>query len=104
MRALRKTMVTAAVLSLAAVQLQAAPGGAGSQQNAAPLVRLAQGGFYDDDYRAACPSGQHLSCWYEPYGYRFCGCWLGGDRPACPTDYHYACRYGPNGYKACGCY
>lgn len=96
-------IVAAAVVSVSATQLQAAPAGASAQPNGA-AVELAQDRYYPEDYRAACPDGQHFACWYQPYGSRFCGCWLGGDRPACPIGYHYECRPGPNGYRDCACY
>jgi len=103
MRALLKMVVMAAVISFSATKPQAAPISAAAQQDRT-MFELVQNGYFDENYRAACPSGQHFSCWYEPYGFRFCGCWPGGDRPACPLDYHYACRYGPNGSMNCACY
>ncbi len=103
MRALLKVTIAAAAIGFSGAQLPAAPLGPAAQPNGA-AIELAQNGYYDESYRAACPSGQHFACWYQPYGSRFCGCWPGGDHPACPVEYHYACRYGPNGFMNCACY
>jgi len=96
-------IVAAAAVSFSAAHLQAAPVGASAPPNST-AVQLAQDRYYPEHYRAACPSGMHFACWYQPYGTRFCGCWYGGDRPACPVGYHYDCRLGPNGYRDCACY
>jgi hypothetical protein len=52
----------------------------------------------------ACPAGTHYTCWRGSYGGRYCGCWVGGDRPACPTGYYYTCRPDPFGNPYCACY
>lgn len=103
MRALVRIIGTAAAIALHAAQAQAAPGGVLAQPDIPTLKQLVQD-FYYGDHRPACPYGSHYSCWFEPYGLRYCACWPRGDRPACPSGYYYACRAQPNGYRSCGCY
>jgi hypothetical protein len=79
MRAIYAASLAAAAIGFCATGLSAAPAGFGAQQNATPLVHLAQAWVYDDYYRR-------------------------GYRPACPFGYHYACRVGPNGYRHCACW
>ena len=67
-----------------------------------PYVAAAPG--YDTAFHPVCLSGSFYACQIEPYGTRFCGCWLGGDHPACPIGYRFACGHAPNGAPACGCY
>ena len=76
-----------------------------SQVNAgvpSPYVTAAPA--YDTAFHPVCVSGSFYACRIEPYGTRFCGCWLGGDHPACPIGYRFACGHAPNGAAGCGCY
>jgi hypothetical protein len=59
---------------------------------------------YDTAFHPVCLSGSFYACRTEPYGTRFCGCWLGGDHPACPIGYRFACGPAPTGRPACGCF
>ena len=59
---------------------------------------------YDSTFHPVCLSGTHYACRIEPFGTRFCGCWIGGDHPACPIGYVFACGPAPNGARNCGCF
>jgi len=52
-----------------------------------PLMTLVQDNYYGNygygfglgtgyNYIPACPTNYHYTCWYDPYGYRHCGCVL----------------------------
>jgi hypothetical protein len=84
------------VIVLYATPPNATPFDFAVQSHFTPLIRLTQGGY--------CPFGMHYSCYYEPYGWRRCGCWTGGVEPACPLGYHFTCRYNPAGQWQCACY
>ena len=98
MRAFVNRVVVIALIGLFATQPQAKAANAATLENAtaAPVG-------YDADFHPVCASGSHYACWFEPYGSRFCGCWL-SDRPACPVGYFFACGRVPNGAPNCGCY
>jgi hypothetical protein len=104
MRLLFKVIIAAAVIGLFVSQLYAAPAGVAAGQNSPTFKQLIQGQPDGGLFGAACPPGQFYSCWVEPYGRRFCGCWQGGDRPACPSGYYYTCRIAPDGRRTCACY
>jgi hypothetical protein len=82
------------------------------QIKAATTTATVDGRFNTEQLRPAivrvadniCAAGQHYACWTEVYGGRFCGCWIGGDRPACPRGYYFKCPVAPNGRNLCGCY
>ena len=99
MSALVYRVVLAIVAGFLALPSQAHAGGVILPSNA---TIVAAG--YDTDFHPWCAAGTHYACRIEPYGTRFCGCWLGGDRPACPIGYFFACGQVPNGPPACGCY
>lgn len=99
MRALYRVMFVAFV-GLFAVQPPAWAGGV----VVAPNETAVPAAGYDTDFHPRCATGSHYACRIEPYGTRFCGCWLGGDRPACPIGYFFACGQVPNSPPACGCY
>jgi hypothetical protein len=79
MRAMLAASLAAAAIGVYAPVLSAAPAGFAAQQNATPLIHLAQywtsGGWYYGGYRPACPWGYHYACRVGPYGYRHCACW-----------------------------
>jgi hypothetical protein len=101
---LRSVLIAAFAVGLSAIQLQAAPASLAGHQNFTPLLQLVQGDHYPSGHLPACSNGTHYTCWYDPYGTRICGCWLGGDRPACPLGYYFSCRLGPSGHERCACY
>jgi hypothetical protein len=103
MRLFLKMLAAAAIIGPFAGQALAAPAGGPHESNAAPFKQLVQA-FPDDPFGGFCPAGQFYSCWVEPYGRRFCGCWWNGDRPACPSGYHFTCRIAPDRRYTCGCY
>ena len=67
----------AAAISLCTIVQPAASADMTAQQNATPLIQLAQGYYYGgsyDAYRPACPERYYYACWSDPYGYAHCGC------------------------------
>jgi hypothetical protein len=77
----------AAALGFGSVSGIAAPAGGAAGPNFTPLTHLAQGNYYGGytygfgwgtgyDYKPACPYNYYYTCWYDPYGYRHCGCVL----------------------------
>jgi len=77
--------VAAAAFGLGTTLLAAAPGGIAAMPNAAPLTQPVQDDYYGSyttgqgwgygfNFTAACPAHYHYSCWFDPYGYRHCGC------------------------------
>jgi hypothetical protein len=103
MRLLITMPIAAAAIALGVGHPHAAPAAAASEQKAAGFTQLVQG-FPEDLFGGFCPAGQFYSCWVEPYGRRYCGCWWDGDRPACPSGYHFTCRIAPDQRYTCGCY
>lgn len=105
MRALRMRalvcLAAAAAVIVAAGRSPAAPGGPLPAPRATMFKQLVQGD--GRSYLPSCGYGFHYACYYEPFGYRNCGCWPGGEAPACPLGYRYACRNGPSGWY-CACY
>jgi len=89
MRNVPSALVAALASGLFATPLLAAPAGQAPEQSATPLLHPVQdnryGGYtygfgwgygWDYDYKPACPSNYHYTCWHDPYGYRHCGCVL----------------------------
>jgi hypothetical protein len=79
--------LAAAALAAWTVSAFAAPAAGTAGLNFTPLTHLAQGNYYGGytygfgwgpgyDYKPACPYNYHYTCWYDPYGYRHCGCAL----------------------------
>jgi hypothetical protein len=69
---------TLIAVGLSTAQLQAAPVGMATQQNATPLWQWAQGGYSYAGYPPACPYGYYYACRYDDpyYGERgHCACW-----------------------------
>ncbi len=67
--------------SLAAVVIgwwMALTASAAVAQNATPVTQWVQGydygDYYPGAYRPACPERYYYACWFDPYGYRHCGC------------------------------
>jgi hypothetical protein len=85
MRALVTAAFTAAAIGLGATALAAAPASNAVTRNATPLTHLVQDNYY----------GGYTYGWGWGYGYNF--------TPACPTNYHYTCWFDPYGYRRCGC-
>jgi uncharacterized membrane protein YedE/YeeE len=86
MRKLLTVSLAALAICFLTAPLLAAPGG-DTQQNATPLTQLVQDNYYGNygygfgwgtgyNYIPACPTNYHYTCWYDPYGYRHCGCVL----------------------------
>ena len=67
----------AAAVGWCTISQPAASAGTTIEQNATPLIQLAQGQYYGDyyeAYRPACPERYFYACWSDPYGYAHCGC------------------------------
>jgi hypothetical protein len=99
MCALIRRVSIGAAMGLFALASQANAGGVVAPS---PYVTTAPG--YETTFHPVCLTGTHYACRIEAFGTRFCGCWIGGDRPACPIGYTFACGPAPDGARACGCY
>jgi hypothetical protein len=92
---------------IAAIAIAVAPSAGQAEplvaEQSAPAAHVVQAGYLTP-WPGACPFGQHYTCWRGSYGGRYCGCWVGGDRPACPAGYYYTCRPDPFGNPYCACY
>lgn len=99
MRAFAYRVTLIALIGLFALSPRAEAGGVVLAPNATAVPA-----GYDTDFHPLCAEGSHYACRFEPFGSRFCGCWLGGDRPACPAGYFFACGAIPGGPRTCGCY
>jgi len=96
--------IAAAALASCIVQAAAADLASPPQRSFVPRAEAAGSAWRRAGYSPLCGYGAHYACWYGADGGRYCGCWLGGDRPACPYGYHFSCRYGPDGPIDCACY
>jgi hypothetical protein len=98
MKALVRRVLIVGLVGYFAIPWQA------NADGSAPAAYVTMAPGYGPAFHPVCVSGSFYACWNEPYGTRFCGCWLGGDHPACPSGYFFTCPQAPNGPRACGCY
>jgi hypothetical protein len=88
-RSIAATALVAAAIALNVAPLSAAPFAAATPPDATPFTHKVQdnyfGGYtygwgwgYGYNYKPACPYGYHYECWFDPYGYRHCGCLRNG--------------------------
>ena len=84
-RSIAATALVAAAITLNAAPLSAAPFAASVPPDATPLTHKVQGDYYGGytygwgwgygyNYKPACPYNYHYESWFDPYGYRHCGC------------------------------
>jgi hypothetical protein len=83
MRKLLAVSLAVLAINFLATPLWAATGG--MLPRTKPLATLVQDNYYGNygygfgtgyNYIPACPTNYHYTCWYDPYGYRHCGCVL----------------------------
>jgi hypothetical protein len=85
MRKLLAVSLAVLAINFLATPLWAATGGMVPRTK--PLATLVQDNYYGNygygfglgtgyNYIPACPTNYHYTCWYDPYGYRHCGCVL----------------------------
>ena len=81
---MRKFLLATLASGLIVTTVAAAPDSS-AQQNATSFMQRVQDNYYGNygygfgfgfgyDYKPACPTNYHYDCWYDPYGYRHCGC------------------------------